>query len=116
MATPEGIVKDWFAREIKKLYPTAKRIRWPAGQYGKAGISDDILCIAGHFIAVEAKSDSTKNPTSRQANFLLEVTKAGGLGLVLRGKDSTIFDHIESWVLYNKRLTEEPKTIQDFMV
>lgn len=96
--TPEGKVKDWFAKQIKKRYPKAKKLRWPAGQYGTMGISDDILCINGLFIAVEAKADKTKHPTKIQAKFLKDVVDAGGLGLCLRGKDEQIFTKISHWL------------------
>lgn len=98
MATPEGRVKAWFASEVKKRYPLAKRIRVPAGQYGTKGVSDDILCIDGYFIAVEAKAHADGQPTPIQAQFLRDVIAAGGLGLVLRGRDPGIFIRIDQWI------------------
>lgn len=115
MATPEGKVKDWFKKELAKRYPLSKRIRWPAGQYGTVGVSDDICCINGYFVAIEAKANTRGNPTKIQAQFLLDVINAGGLGLVLRGKDESIFTVIDLW-LKNKDNFRKPTSIEDFMI
>lgn len=98
--TPEGKVKKWFSDEVKKRWPSAKRIRWPAGQYGSKGVADDILCIHGYFIAVEAKADSTCSATPMQKDFGKEVLAAGGFWDVLLGKDEKIFDKISKHIQF----------------
>jgi len=61
--------------------PTAKE-RFVKFNSGK-GTSDLIACIEGKFVACEVKSaDGTLRPDQRA--FLDRVTKAGGLGLVVR--------------------------------
>ncbi len=51
--------------------------------YGRAGISDIIVCYRGRFIACECKATSTKKPTALQSAYLREVREAGGHALVI---------------------------------
>ena len=95
----EMMIHTWLKNQIKNRYgKQAIYIKAPAGVYSsRRGISDFIYCIKGCFIAIEVKVPGNK-PTLIQENFLKEVTDAGGLALVLTGKDESIFEKIDQWV------------------
>lgn len=92
----EMAVHTWFKNQAKKRWGDKFiHIKAPAGIYSsRRGISDFICCIHGSFVAIEVKSPTGKI-TPIQQNFLDEVNKADGIGLLLVGKDETIFDKIE---------------------
>lgn len=51
--------------------------------YQRVGVSDLLVCYKGHFIALELKV-GTYSPDPLQLSYLLQVRKAGGIGIVLR--------------------------------
>ena len=78
--TPEGKVKDdikaWLvAHGVWFFMPV------PTGR-GVIGIPDFICCWNGLFIAIEAKSKRGK-ATPAQQGILLDITRAGGIALVI---------------------------------
>ena len=101
----EMAVHTWLREQMKKRY--GKRqvyIKAPAGVYSsRRGISDFIFCVDGYFIAIEVKSPTGKI-TMIQQQFLDEVEEAGGRGLLLVGKDETIFDKIDNWIDRNNEV------------
>ena len=50
-------------------------------QVGIRGTPDRLSCIAGKFVALELKRDSTEKPTALQILKLERINLAGGLGL-----------------------------------
>lgn len=102
MTTPEGKVKNWCRRKdgaFDKVFPGHVRIPPRGGFYSVTGVSDDILCWRGVFIAIEVKPYADSQPTALQLKFLKEVVAAGGVGAVLKGKDMSRLFAIRDAVL-----------------
>lgn len=95
----EMAVHEWLKREMKKKYGEYQiYIKAPAGIYSsRKGISDFIYCVYGFFIAIEVKVEGNV-PSMLQQKFLDDVTKAGGLGICLIGKDFSIFEKIDKFL------------------
>ena len=78
--TPEAKVKKKIVDRLKKLgayyfYPVT-------GGYGKSGIPDIIGCYEGAFFGIECKAGTNK-PTALQNKNLKDITKVGGISLVI---------------------------------
>jgi len=99
--TPEGRCKDEIKKQTPLLLPNSLFYMPVQSGYGRSGVSDFIGCVPltitqaavgqtfGLFVANEAKS-SIGNPTTLQADFLMEVINAGGEGIVTRGKRNVV--------------------------
>jgi hypothetical protein len=62
--TPENKVKMAIKKYLDTLKPELFYFAWPGGSYGRAGISDIIVCYGGKFLAIEIKSEEAyKKPT-----------------------------------------------------
>lgn len=71
-ATLTSKVKDWLeAQPDIHFYKASDRFN--------KGISDNILCVRGIFVAVELKAENGK-PTPHQLLFIKQIQNAGGLG------------------------------------
>lgn len=57
----------------------------PANGYGRAGIPDFVACVAGTFVAFEAKGEGGKT-TALQDRELQRINDAGGIALVVDHK------------------------------
>ncbi len=55
---------------------------WGGGRYTKRGIPDIIVCLKGHFVAVETKAPDGK-ATELQLHTLKKIDKAGGFAFLL---------------------------------
>lgn len=84
--TPEGKIKDKIINWIRLTWPTAYIIRYPAGMFGRTGVSDLICCVDGIFIAIEVKTEKN-NPTKLQLIELKKVQNANGIAVLIRGFD-----------------------------
>jgi hypothetical protein len=101
MTTPEGKVKQWCRRKdgaFDRFFPGHLRIAPHGGSFSVNGVSDDILCWRGVFVAIEIKPDDG-HLTRLQREFLKEVVDAGGVGALLRGKDEVRLANIRDKVL-----------------
>jgi len=110
-------VHTWLLSQIKKRYPkaTVREISrkngthvevtdgsaWsykpPSGAYGKKGTPDFLFCINGCFIAIEVKRISG-SMTKMQDIELQKISDAGGLAILLVGKNFEVFKHIDEFV------------------
>ena len=76
MTTPEGKIKKKIDKMLKA------RDLWffkpQAGPFGRSGVPDYIICVAGNFLAIEAKSGPTRKPTALQAQCMKKIEAAGG--------------------------------------
>ena len=54
----------------------------PANGYGRSGIPDFVACVAGTFVAIEAKGKGGKT-TALQDRELQRINDAGGIALVV---------------------------------
>ena len=54
-----------------------------AGPWGRAGVSDFLICSRGRYIAVETKTEIGK-ATPLQLGYIDEIKRAGGIGLVVK--------------------------------
>lgn len=73
--TPEGRVKALVKRALDRF--KTRYEFWPVpGGYGPSSL-DCLLCINGHFVAVETKAPG-KKPTPRQRNCTRMIEQAGG--------------------------------------
>ena len=86
--TPEGKVKA----EIKKVLDSC--MVWyfcpAANGYGRVGIPDFICCVNGHFLAIEAKANSTKQLTAPQEREIARIHQHGGVAMVVNSVDMTM--------------------------
>lgn len=80
-STPEGRVKDRIKALLKRhnVY-----YAMPIGTgFGNSGVPDFLCCVAGHFLAIEAKAGKGV-PTALQKKNLAEIEYAGGFSMVVR--------------------------------
>jgi hypothetical protein len=84
--TPEGKVKAAVNRIIDKYKSVYKFMPVPSG-YGPSSL-DYLLCINGHFVAIETKAPG-KKPTDRQKMIIGQITRAGGVVFVIDSTDAT---------------------------
>ena len=82
--TPEAKVKKKVVDQLKKLgayyfYPMTHG-------YGKSGVPDIVGCYGSKFFGIECKAKGNK-PTPLQQHNLTEITKAGGIALVIDEKN-----------------------------
>ena len=82
--TPEAKVKKKVVDQLKKLgayyfYPMTHG-------YGKSGVPDIVGCYGTKFFGIECKAKGNK-PTPLQQHNLAEITKAGGVALVIDEKN-----------------------------
>ena len=73
--TPEGRIKAAINKTIKKFPDVYKFMPVPGG-YGMSSL-DYLLCVAGKFLAIEAKRDGGV-PTDRQMHMMRDIERAGG--------------------------------------
>lgn len=96
--TPEGKIKAKFSAKLRKLNHVWRFMPVQQG-YGLPAL-DYLLCVAGHFVAVETKADD-KQPTPRQLKTINEMHAAGGLVFVVYD-DATIDACIGALVMLSK--------------
>jgi len=80
MATPEVIVK----KNIRKILNEEDvYYAMPIGTgFGNSGVPDFLVCCAGHFLGIEAKTRG-KKPTTLQEENMYQIRRAGGHTLVV---------------------------------
>lgn len=83
--TPEGRVKNSVNKRLKPIIRLWKFMPVQTGM-GKAAL-DYLLCVNGHFIAIETKAKG-KKLTSRQEHTKAELEAAGAAVFVVDDKDS----------------------------
>lgn len=87
MTTPEGKVKDAI-KKLLKSYGTKVYYVMPATWgYGKSGAPDFVICAAGRFLSVEAKS-ATGKPTPLQVIAMDSIREAGGSAYIVKDEPS----------------------------
>ena len=95
MTTPEGKIKKKIDAMLK-----SKSNLWyfkpQAGQYGRSGVSDYIICSYGQLVGVEAKADKTKKPTALQAQCMEKIEAAGGKCFVIY--DEVTLNDVEDFI------------------
>jgi len=82
--TPEAKVKKKVVEQLKAMgayyfYPMTHG-------YGKSGVPDIVGCYGTKFFGIECKAKGNK-PTPLQQHNLAEITKAGGIALVIDEKN-----------------------------
>lgn len=100
--TPEGKIKQWCRKRdgaFDTYFPGHVRVSPRGGPFAQTGVADDILCWHGVFVAIEVKATANDHPTALQLKFLKDVALAGGVGAVLRGRDSAKLQAIRDKVL-----------------
>lgn len=96
---PEAKVKKVVTTALKTMgayyfYPVT-------GGYGGSGVPDIVLCYEGYFIALECKAGKNK-PTALQEKNLRDISKAGGMALVVNESNMhNIVDIIIGYVAGN---------------
>ena len=79
-ATPESKVKAKIHAALKAQ--GAYAVNYIGGLHANNGTPDILACLAGRFIAIEAKAGSNK-PTDLQIQNLRRIDIAGGIALVI---------------------------------
>lgn len=84
-----------FENKIKKFLKDegCYFIKHFANSYTKSGIPDILACVNGHFVAIEVKGPSGK-PSDLQLYNIREITKAGGIGVILYPDQFEVFKHL----------------------
>ena len=105
MTTPEGKIKKKIDAMLK-----SKSNLWyfkpQAGQYGRSGVPDYIICHLGIFITIEAKADKTKKPTALQAQCMEKIEAAGGKAYVVY--DEVTLGDVEKFIEAKADKTKKP--------
>lgn len=83
---PETKVKEFLLGKLKGMDILCLKIRGMAGQH--RGIPDILACCCGLFVGIELKADTKKDPTPLQKEMLEQITRNGGLALVVKGMAS----------------------------
>lgn len=89
--TPEGKIKSKFNKKLLQLsaaYPDRIFRRMPVTRGMGGPLLDYILCIAGRFVAVEAKRDKDHSMTTQQINTMHEIEQAGGRVFLIYDDDT----------------------------
>jgi len=85
--TPEGKIKSKIDKMLR-----SKELLWffkpQAGTFGKSGVPDYIICIAGHFLGVEAKANPARKPTALQMLCMEKICAAEGVCFVVHDNDT----------------------------
>jgi pantoate kinase len=90
-ATPESKVKDKIKTILKKhgVY-----FAMPIGtMYGNSGVPDFLCCVAGHFLAIEAKAGKGKT-TALQDKHIREIMAQGGTAMVINETNINELDEL----------------------
>ena len=95
--TPEGKVKTWLDKQLKKRYPNIWFYKAPGGRFGKAGTPDVLCCIDGHFVAIEVKAIGG-TVTLKQSIEQDLIRKAGGMAVTIYGKAEEVFETIDQFI------------------
>lgn len=91
---PETIFAEFIDKELKKTF--GKNI-WIENiqQVGKRGTPDRLICLCGHFIALELKIEGGV-VDSLQAVKLMHIRKAGGIAYIVSPQTwKGIFDFLK---------------------
>lgn len=93
-STPEGKIK----KKLDTMLKTKRVWFFPpqAGPFGRAGIPDRIVCVAGHFVGIEAKADETKEPTDLQKLCMEDIENSGGKCFVVY--DEATINEVEKYI------------------
>ena len=82
----QNLGEDWVKKEVKKIlkeYGTELRYFMPvAGQFGKVGVHDFIVCQRGFYWTIETKAGRNA-PTDQQIDFANDIILAGGICLCI---------------------------------
>ena len=78
--TPERRVKTQVRKVLDRL--GAYYVMPVTSGYGNSGAPDFLVCLRGRFIGIECKA-GTNTPTPLQEKNLRDITKAGGVSLVV---------------------------------
>ena len=81
MTTPEGKIKKKIDAMLKSK--GVWYFKPQAGPFGRSGVPDYIICVAGSFLAIEAKSSPSKKPTALQTQCMEKIRKADGVCFVV---------------------------------
>lgn len=79
--TPEAKVKKRVTTILKEY--GAYYFAPVTGGYGASGVPDIVACLGGRFIGIECKAGKNV-PTALQEKNLDEISKAGGIAMVVR--------------------------------
>ena len=77
---PETKFKEIVAKDLDKL-PFCWKVK--TQQVALRGIPDFLICLAGHFIAIELKRDEKEQPNELQKWTLSSIAHAGGISFVV---------------------------------
>lgn len=84
--TPEGKVKDAVTKLLREL---GAYYFFPATHgFGRSGVPDIVVCIAGKFVGIECKAGKNK-PTALQEREMDAIRSAGGTAVVVSTSDTT---------------------------
>lgn len=85
--TPEGKVKASVNRLLSKHKSLYRFMPVPGG-FGASSL-DYLICIDGHFVAIETKAPG-KKPTDRQKLVIGQIRRAGGTVFVIDGENGEL--------------------------
>lgn len=96
MPTRESLVKRKIREVLNKFPEIYDFMPVPYG-YGASSL-DYILCVAGRFVAIEAKAPG-KHPTPLQEECIRRIREAGGMVFIIDGTpDTDTCEQLETWL------------------
>lgn len=104
-ATPEAKVK----KQIRAILDEHNvYYAMPIGTgYGNSGVPDFLCCVAGHFLAIEAKAGKGQT-TALQDAHIEKIRTAGGLALVVNEVNLPTLPRVINTIKDIKALRSEP--------
>ena len=103
----EAQIKNLVKEYLKSLGDKCCWFMPAANMYGRAGVSDFIVCFIGKFVAIECKAEGKRNNTSSlQKKFLDDVVVAGGSAWVVSCEDDMRSKAVilEGWIAFDRTL------------
>jgi len=95
MTTPEGKIKN----KLDAMLKMKRGIWWfkpQAGQYGRSGVPDYIVCVRGKFLSVETKADAKKPMTALQQQCSEKIQNANGTFFLVYNPETITL--VEEWI------------------
>jgi hypothetical protein len=86
--TPEGKIKNNINKVLDKYKGRVYKFMPVPGGFGPSSL-DYILCVAGTFVAIEAKAPG-KKPTPRQNAIIGAIRRSGGTVFVIDGSTAQL--------------------------
>lgn len=90
---PESKVQTWVRQYLMGRLPHAYIRKIQQGRFSHVGVPDLLMCANGKFIAIEVKTETGKLSKMQEIE-INKIRKAGGMAVVIYGKDKDLLDMV----------------------